>query len=96
MSFYTNRGQATFVFVLGCEESRNPAKKGRENELITFIAADWPRMVTCWALEESPNPAKKGRENEFVTLAADWPRMVASWICEESSKSSEEGEREYV
>jgi hypothetical protein len=80
MSFYTFAGRPAVVFVLGCEESRNPAKKGRENELITFIAADWPRMVTCWALEESPNPAKKGRENEFVTLAADWPRMVASWI----------------
>gem|GEM_PF-1607393 len=36
MSFYTNRGQAAFVFVLGCEESRNPAKKGRENEFVTL------------------------------------------------------------
>ena len=44
-----------------CEESPNPAKKGRENELIT-LAADWPRMVTSWICEESPNPAKKEDE----------------------------------
>ncbi|MGA2678864.1 MAG: hypothetical protein ABSF37_06120 [Sedimentisphaerales bacterium] len=43
MSFYTFAPPfrcGTLVFVLGCEESRNPAKKGRENEFITFVAAD--------------------------------------------------------
>ena len=43
----------------------NPAKKGRENELITLVATDWPRMVTCWICEESSKSSEEG-EREYV------------------------------
>ena len=54
--------------LLGCEESRNPAKKGRENELLYFRGK--PAFAFVLGCEESRNPAKKGRENEFITLVA--------------------------
>ena len=51
MSFYLYRGR---LAAYGCEldlrrESIKSSEEGeRENELITFIAADWPRMVASW------------------------------------------------
>ena len=51
------------------ERVSNPAKKGRENELL-YLSRENPRSYSSWVCEESSNPAKKGRENEFITLVA--------------------------
>jgi hypothetical protein len=61
------RGQAAFAFVLGCEESRNPAKKGERMRLLPLRPID--RVWLRAGFEKRvPNPAKKGERMRLLPL----------------------------